>query len=71
MQKEIRKEGTDDSSLGCPSLPMNQATIFQLHGRFQPSFNVQKHPFAIRMLPHRPHQQIMIDTVEEAFNIEV
>jgi hypothetical protein len=49
---------------------MDQATIFQLHGCFQPSFNVQKHPFAIRMLPHRPHQQIMIDTVKEAFDIE-
>ena len=34
MQKEIRKEGTDDSPLGCPFLPMNQATIFQLHGHF-------------------------------------
>jgi hypothetical protein len=65
MQKEIRKKGADDSSLGRPFLPMNQATIFHLHRRLQPSFNVQKHPFAIRMLPHRPHQQIMIDTVKE------
>src|SRR4030042_991228 len=71
MQKEIRKEGTDDSSLRNPFLSMNQATILQLHRCFQPSLNVQKHPFAIRMLPHRPHQQINIDTVEEAFNIEV
>jgi site-specific DNA recombinase len=60
-----------DSPLGCPFLPMNQATILQLHGRFSPSLNVQKHPFAIRLLPHRPQQQIMIDTVEKALDIEV
>jgi site-specific DNA recombinase len=58
-----------DSPLGCPFLPMNQATIFQLHGRFQPPLNVQKHPFAIRLLPHRPQQQIMIDTVEGNYDI--
>ena len=34
MEKEIRKEGADHSSLGCPFLAMNQAPIFQLHGRF-------------------------------------
>jgi hypothetical protein len=40
-----------------------------LHGRFQPPLNVQKHPFAIRLLPHRPQQQIMIDTVEGNYDI--
>jgi hypothetical protein len=50
---------------------MNQATIFQLHGRFQPSLNVQKYPSAIRVLPYRPHQKPMVDTVKEALDIQI
>jgi hypothetical protein len=43
---------------------MNQAAIFQLHWRFQPSLDVQKYPPAIRVLPYRPHQKAMVDTVK-------
>jgi hypothetical protein len=50
---------------------MNQVAIFQLHGRFQPSLNVQKYPPAIRVLPYRPHQKPMVDTVKEALDIQV
>jgi hypothetical protein len=50
---------------------MKQAAIFQLHGRFQPPLDVQKYPPAIRVLPYRPHQKPMIDTVKEALDIQV
>ncbi len=71
MQKEIRKQGTDHPSLRSPFIPMNQAAIFQLHRGFQPSLDVEKHPFAIGMFPYRPHQKIMVDIVKEALDVEV
>ena len=54
MQKEIRKQGTDHPSLRRPFIPMNQAAIIQLRRSLQPSFDVEKHPFAIGMFPYRP-----------------
>ena len=50
---------------------MNQAAIFQLHRGFQPSFDVEKHPFAISMFPYRPQQKLMVDAVKEALDVEV
>jgi len=51
----LLRGGSHHSSLRSSLLPMNQATIFQLHGRLEPSFDVYPHPFAIRVLPHHPH----------------
>jgi hypothetical protein len=40
MQKEIRKQGADHSSLRRPFIPMYQAAIIQLHRGLQPSFDL-------------------------------
>jgi hypothetical protein len=50
---------------------MIQAAIFHLHRGFQPSFDVEKHPFAIGMFPYRPHQKLMVDAVKETLDVEV
>jgi hypothetical protein len=71
MQKEIRKQGTDHPSLRGPFIPMNQAAIFQLHRGLQPSFDVEKHPFAIGMFPCRPQQKLMVNIVKETLDVEV
>jgi site-specific DNA recombinase len=49
----------------------HQGAIGKLHGRFQPSFYVQPHPFALRMLVDRPEQELMVDVVEETFDIKL
>ena len=56
MQKEIRKKGLITPPCGVPFSRLNQVAIRHCSRGLQPSFDVQEHPFAIRMMPHRPHQ---------------
>ncbi len=71
MEKEIRQEGTDDPALRRSSFPADEAAIRHLNGRSQPSFEVEQHPRAVRMLAHRPHQQLPIDIIEEGFDVQI
>ena len=71
MEKEIRQEGTDDPALRRSSFPADQAAIRHLNGRSQPSFEVKQHPRAVRVLAHRPHQQLPVDIIEEGFDVQI
>ena len=55
-------------------VPLSRATRLPsaiCTGAFSHLFDVEKHPRAIRVLAHRPHQQIRIDAVEEALDVEI
>ena len=67
----LLRSRSHDPTLWRSSLPRDEAPIRHLHGRFQPSFDVEKHPRAIRVFADRTHQQIGIDSVEEALDVEI
>src|ERR1700735_2892096 len=70
-KKEIRQQGTDDSPLRRPTLPVNQVPTRHAHGRPQPPFKVEQNPWAIRVPPHRSHQEVPVDFIEEALDVEI
>lgn len=71
VQKEIGKQGADYSSLWRPFLPAAQRAIYHLNRRFQPPFNVEDYPVTFGMFPHRPHQELMVNIIEKALDVEV
>jgi hypothetical protein len=71
MQKEIRQDWADNPALWRASFPRNEASIRHLHGRLQPSFDVEKHPRTVRVFADRTHQQIGIDSIKEALDVEI
>jgi site-specific DNA recombinase len=48
----LLRTGSHDPALRHASFPRDETSIRHLHGRFQPSFDVEKHPRAIRMVKH-------------------
>ena len=71
VEKEIGQERTDDPALRRSPFPADEAAIRHLNGRSQPSFEVKQHPRAVRMLAHRPHQQVPVDIIEEGFDVQI
>jgi hypothetical protein len=71
MQKEIRQDRAYHPTLWRSSLPLDEAPILHLYGCLQPTFDVQKHPWAIRVFADRAHQQLGIDLIEEALDVEI
>jgi len=71
MQKQIRQERTDYTPLRRPRRTRNNAPILHLLRCLQPALNVEQHPRAIRMMADGLEQQLPIDAVEEAFDVEI
>lgn len=71
MQKEIRQDWADNPALGRASFPRNEASIRHLHGRLQPSFDVEKHPRTVRVFADRTHQQVYVDAIEEVLDVKI
>ena len=61
----------DHSALRRASVAVGLRSIGRLSRRRQPTFDVQQHPRAIRVLPHRTHHQGVIDCVEERLDVQV
>jgi hypothetical protein len=61
MQKEIRQDRAYHPTLWRSSLPLDEAPILHLYGCLQPTFDVQKHPWAIPVFADRAHQQLGIN----------
>jgi hypothetical protein len=55
---------------GVPSLP-REAPILHLYGCLLPTFDVQKHPWAIRVLAYCAHLQLGIDLIEETLDVAI
>ena len=71
MQEEIGQQGTDNASLRCSLLWMEQCLICHHHRGFQQPFYIQKHPLDIRMQSDCSHQKIMINIIEKSFDIYI
>src|SRR5262249_36049785 len=71
MQKQIRQERTDYTPLRRSCYARNNAAILHLFRRLQPALDVEQHPRAIRMMADGLEQQLPIDAVEEALDVEI
>ena len=61
MQDRTRRS---DPALRCPFLGQLLRAVLQRDRGLEPPLDVQKHPAFLRVRPHRPHHQFMIDSVE-------
>src|SRR6266567_7118749 len=52
-------------------LSAHQCAVRHANRCLQPSFDVQQHPFAVRVPPHRPHQEFWINFIEETLDVEI
>jgi len=71
MQEQIRWKWTDHPSLRRSCCARNDATVLHPLRRLQPTFDVEQHPWTIRMLSNRLEQQLPIDAVKIAPDINV
>jgi len=67
VKEKVSKQGTNDSSLRCSLRPLSHCPILPLKWGFQPSLDVQKHPFAVCVFSHRPHQDSEAKAMVEDF----
>ncbi len=71
VEKEVSQDRANHPTLRRPSVSADKAPVRHLHRRFQPSLDVHQHPRAIRVLAHRPHEQIRVYAVEEGPDIKI
>src|SRR5437867_8479961 len=71
VEKKICEQRTDDGPLRRSFLSANQHPIRHEDGRFEPSLQIQQHPWTVGVSPHRSHQEFMIDFVKETFDIKI
>jgi hypothetical protein len=69
MQKEIGQQGADYSALWGAAISALLCAVFELHINPKPSLNVEQYPFAVRKPSDSPHDQAMIQTIEELLDI--
>src|SRR5438045_4217404 len=67
----ICKERADDPTLRRSRCARHDAAVLHLHRRLQPALDVEPHPRAVRMMTDCLEQQLPIDTVEVAFDVDV
>lgn len=70
VQEQICQKWRNDAALRRASHSRPDLTIRGLQRRFKPAFHIQQDPGRLAMLPHCPHQEIVIDIVEQAFDVE-
>jgi hypothetical protein len=71
VQKEIGKHWADHAPLRGAASTRFVPTILHFHRRLQPSFNVQKNPWHAAVLSDRPHEQLVVNVVEQSFDVEL
>src|SRR5260370_16862614 len=71
MQEEVRQHGADHRPLRRSHLPLYQRAIRHAHRCFQPTLDVEKYPFTVRVPSHRSHQELVIDLLDEALDVEI
>src|SRR5215467_8506418 len=71
VQEQVCKERADDPTLRRSGCARHDAAVLHLHRRLQPALDVEQHPRAVRMMTDRLEQQLPIDTVEVAFDVDV
>src|SRR5215510_898562 len=70
-QGYLLRSGRNYASLRRPRRARHDAAILHLHRRFQPAFDVEQHPTAVRMLADCLEHQLPINTVEVGLSVQI
>jgi site-specific DNA recombinase len=60
-----------DSTLRRPSLSRHQSPVLQLRRGLKPPLYVEQYPLAVRVPPDRAHDKIVVEIVEETFDVQI
>src|SRR5215469_8319390 len=71
MQKQVRKQWTDDRPLRSAFSRFHSRAIRQPHRHRQPSFDVEQHPRTVGVFAYRSHHEFMIDVIEKSLDVEI
>ena len=64
-------QGVMTPPCGVPLSRSRTSALRGLHRRFQPAFHVEQDPRLLAVLAQSPHQEVMIEIVEQASNVEL
>ena len=71
VKEEIGQQRADNPALGRAAICLDDFPSGHLHAGFEPALDVQQRPSAVGVLAHRAHHQLVIDVVEEAFDVQI
>ena len=71
VQKQICQQGANYPALRRPGPARYDTAIFHLNGHLQATLDVEQHPATVRMVTDGLEQQLPIDAVEVAFDVNV
>src|SRR5208337_5061070 len=71
VQKQIRQRRADNPTLRSSCRTRNDTTILHPNRGLQPAFDVELHPWAVRMGTNRLEEQAPIDAVEVALDVDI
>lgn len=71
MQEQVRQQWTDDAPLWSSCCARLQPSLLRLHRGLQPALDIKQHPTAVRMFAERLEHKLVIDAVEEPFDVEI
>src|ERR1019366_5562806 len=71
MEKKISQDRADHRTLRRPFLWPHQSSIRHTHRRPEPPLYVERYPFALRVTPHRSHQEFLIEVVIEPLDVKL
>ena len=71
MKKGVREDRADHTPLRGTTGSLDLNTLLIHHRRRQPSLDVQQRPWARHVSAHGPQQELVVDVVEQALDIEL
>jgi len=71
MLEQVCQYRADDTPLRGSTRSLSLHTIIVFHWRRQPSFDVKQRPFARHVLPDGPQQELVVNVVEQTFDVEL
>src|SRR4051794_25998315 len=71
VQKQISQDRADHPTLRRSCRTRDDTTILHLDRSPQPALDVEKHPRAVRMMTNRLEQQLPLDAVELALDVDI
>src|SRR3974390_2238822 len=62
---------SDHPTLGRPFCSLHPCAVLLLERRLQPSFDMEKEPWFLSVPPHRFHQKLEVNVVEQALDVKL
>jgi hypothetical protein len=71
VQEQVGQQGRDHPALRRSLHPGDKLAVVEHRRRLQPTLDVEQRPGAVGVLAHGLEQQLVIDTVEEALDVDI